>query len=627
MLAVLSTLGVSLSLISFGMPPVGSMVESFALLDGRGEVHRLEDWQSSRLVVLVFVKADCPVSEMYGSPLAKLANDFRARGVAVVGVAPDGPEAPDELARFSASHKIPFPILRDSGGALASRVGTTRTPEVVVLDDHRAIRYRGRIDDRYAVGSRRSEARHLDLIEALEALLGGRPVGRAETEPVGCPIDRPGPLPPTAGATYSRDVAPILQRRCAECHRPGEVGPFPLQTYRQAARWAGAIADAVEGGRMPPWHADPRFGKFANDSRLTDREKRLIAGWAEDGAPEGHPDDLPPPASFPVGWRIPEPDVVVSMAGPFSVPAGGVVDYQTFEVDPGFRGDMWVRAAEIRPGNRKVVHHINVFLKAPGSRNDLDTTGELESYFLETMTPGSPPMILPEGMAKRVPAGWKLVFVVHYSPIGTTQVDRSSIGLVLADPASVRKEVATNVVFDPDLRIPAHASSHRVERSRRFDDDVLLLAMFPHMHLRGKSFRYEAIYPDGREEVLLDVPRYDFNWQNRYKLTEPKRLPAGTILRCIAHYDNSSANPVNPDPGALVLAGKQSWEEMFNGYYDIVLADQDLTRPVPWTRAIANQAHGLFPILRPLGGLACAILAWRLWRRSRDRSIGVISPG
>ncbi|MHC5544452.1 redoxin domain-containing protein, partial [Singulisphaera rosea] len=268
----------------------------------------------------------------------------------------------------------------------------------------------------------------------------------------------------------------------------------------------------------------------------------------------------------------------MTMPRPFHVPAEGVVDYQSFEVDPGFNEDRWIHSAEIRPGNRKVVHHCNVFLKSPGGQGDADAQGELGSYCLAATTPGSPPMSLPSGMAKRIPAGWKLVFVLHYTPVGTPQDDQTSLGLVFADPKSVKKEVATNLMFDPALRIPPRAADYRVVHTRRFDDDVLLLSLFPHMHLRGKSFRYEAIAPDGGVEVLLDVPRYDFNWQNRYELTEPKRLPAGTTLRCIAHFDNSAANPSNPDPDAVVLAGKQSWEEMFNGYYDIALADQDLTR-------------------------------------------------
>jgi hypothetical protein len=313
------------------------------------------------------------------------------------------------------------------------------------------------------------------------------------------------------------------------------------------------------------------------------------------------------------------------MSRPFTVPAQGVIDYQTFEVDPGFREDRWIRGAEIRPGNRKVVHHCNVFLKAPGSGNDLDTQGELGSYCLAATTPGSPPMMLPDGMAKRVPAGWRLVFVVHYTPIGTVQTDRTSLGLLFADLKAVRKEVATNLMYDPDLRIPPHAAGHRVERSRRFDEDILLLSMFPHMHLRGKSFRYEAVYPDGRVEVLLDVPRYDFHWQNRYELAEPKRLPAGTTLLCIAHYDNSGDNPSNPDPGAIVLAGKQSWEEMFNGYYDITLADQDLTRPSGRGNAFLRTVwKGWGPAL-PLAGAACA-MSWLLLRLKKHHRAMPGSP-
>jgi hypothetical protein len=301
----------------------------------------------------------------------------------------------------------------------------------------------------------------------------------------------------------------------------------------------------------------------------------------------------------------------------FEVPAEGVVDYQYFEVDPGFTQDQWISASEIQPGNRKVVHHCNVFLKDPNSRSEVDETGELGSYCLDAMTPGSPPMLLPPGTAKRIPAGWHLLFVVHYSPVGTRQTDRTSIGLVLADRSKIRKEVATNLVFDPELRIPPREPNHRVERSRRFDDDVLLLALFPHMHLRGKSFRYEALYPDGRSEILLDVPRYDFRWQNRYELAEPKRLPAGTTLRCVAYFDNSSANPDNPDPNVEVRTGKQSWEEMFNGYHDIVLADQDLTKPEPSTTRFFKLAQKSTRRIFPFAGLFCLVPAWFLWKKIR----------
>lgn len=591
-------------------PPVGSSVADFALDEGKGGVRHLSDWSSRRLVCVVFLRAECPVAELYATPLADLADRFEPRGVTFLGVSTDPHDDPAALARFAAEHEVKFPLLRDRGEVVA-KLGATRTPEVVVLDDQRRIRYRGRIDDRYAVGSRRDEARSHDLVAALEELLEGREVSRPETKAVGCPIDRPTPARKEAEVTYSRDVAPLLERRCVSCHRPGQIGPFSLTTYRGAASRAGAIVEAVESDRMPPWHADPRYGKFANDIRLTDSEKKVLIGWAESGCAEGDSADAPKKAAkHSAGWRIPEPDLVVSMPEPFTVPAQGVVEYQRFEVDPGFREDRWVRGAEIQPGNRKVVHHCNVFLKAPGSQGEAHSPGALGSYCLATTTPGSPPMVLPTGMAKRIPAGWRLVFVVHYAPVGTVQVDRTSIGLLFADRASVRKEVATNLMFDLDLRIPPHEANHRVEQTRRFESDVLLISMFPHMHLRGKSFRYQAIFPDGRLETLLDVPRYDFNWQNRYELAEPKRLPAGTTLQCIAHYDNSADNPANPDPDATVFAGQQSWEEMFNGYYDITLADQDLTRPSTRVEVLSK---GATRSAVPVSLLACAVWAFMIW--------------
>jgi peroxiredoxin len=615
-IAVIAFAFVGMGFASAAAPPIGTPVAEIAFTDDRGAVHALSEWRDDGLVTLIFLGAECPVAELYAGRLAELAEEFGPRGVAFIGIASNRRDHPSRLARFATSHGIRFRVFRDIGGAVAAQLGARRTPEVVVLDRGRRIRYRGRIDDQYAVGSRQAEPRRHDLRDALEDLLAGRPVSRAETDAVGCPIDLPEKPSISGAATYCRDIAPILQRRCVGCHRPGQIGPFAMTTYGAAAGWAEAIAEAVEEGRMPPWHADPRYGRFANDARLTDPEKRLILDWAGSGAPQGDPADLPSPAAYPDGWRIPEPDLVLAMPVSFTVPAQGVVDYQCFEVDPGFHEDRWIRGAEIQPGNRKVVHHCNVFLKAPGSRNDIDPAGELGSYCLAATTPGAPPLLLPDGMAKRIPAGWRLVFVVHYSPIGMVQTDRTRIGLLFADPASVRKEVATNLMLDPSLCIPPHTADHRVERTRRFDEDVLLLSMFPHMHLRGKSFRYEAIYPDGHAEILLDVPRYDFNWQNRYELAEPKRLPAGTVLRCVAHYDNSAANPANPDPDATVRTGRQSWDEMFNGYYDIALADQDLTRASAGIEALvkAVRRSANLPLILTVAACASCLLVLRLNR-------------
>ena len=564
------------------------------------------------VVCVVFLRAGCPVAELAVEPLGDLAIRFESSGVRLVGVL-TGSAAPAERDQFVREHAIKFPVVLDRG-RLAARFGATRTPEAVVVDDRGQIRYRGRIDDQYAVGSRRAAAREHPLADALEDLLAGRAVRRSETGAVGCLIEHPLEPHSSDPAPDYRAVASIFAQRCVRCHRPGQVGPFALTTYREVSRRAPAIAEAVTDGRMPPWHADPRFGKFANDARLTAAEQSRILAWIESGCPEGLPAVAPPLATLveaSSAWQIPAPDLVVTPARSFIVPAQGVVEYQYFEVDPDFRTDRWIQAAEIRPGNRRVVHHATVFLRAPGT-GDLSITaqGELGSFCLVAMTPGSPPLALPPGMAKLIPSRWRLVFVVHYAPIGSVQEDRTSLGLRFADPATVRQEVATNLLVDPELTIPPGAADHWVERSRRFDQDVLLLNLFPHMHYRGKSFRFEAIWPDGRIETLLNVPRFDMAWQHRYDLAEPRFLPAGTTLRAVARYDNSAANPANPDPTATVHAGPQSTDEMFNGYYDFVRADQDRSRPPGWSQNMGDQVPG--PLALLIGtGAALRLLAIR----------------
>jgi peroxiredoxin len=563
--------------------PIGSEVGDVALPDGRGSSCRLADWQAGRVRVIAFVGVECPLAELYAGRLAELAAAFGPRGVAFVGLAPNRRDSAAAVDGYARAHGISFPIHEDRAGAVAARLGATRTPSVVVLDARGAVRYRGRIDDQYTLDAHRAGPRSRDLAGAIEALLAGRAVDRPETEAIGCPIDRPEAGAPDASATppaptYGRDVAPILRRRCVSCHSKGRMAPFGLTTYRQASGWAPAIAEAVEERRMPPWHADPAYGTFANDAHLSDREIRVVVDWARGGCPEGEPIEPLASAGQAEGWSIPGPDLVVAMTRPFRVPASGIVDYQEFEVDPGFLEDRWIVAAEVRPGNRAVVHHCNVFLKPPGASEPESTPGALGSICLAAAAAGTPPMILPPGMAKRVPAGWRLVFIVHYQPVGTEQSDQTRLGLNFAPPSAVRREVSTRLLYDADLCIPPRSPDHRVEHAWQAPADLLLLAMFPHMHLRGKSFRYEADYPDGTTETLLSVPHYDFQWQHRYALAEPKRIPAGTTLRCIAHYDNSAGNPANPDPDATVRTGKQSTDEMFNGYFDVALADDDPTQ-------------------------------------------------
>lgn len=593
--------------------PKEQPIGNFQLRDARGRLHQLSDWREHRLVVAVFLGVDCPLALLYGPRLAELSGEFTPRGVGFVAIDANQYDAPSDLLRYLRTHPLPFPFLKDAGNTVADQFGAERNPEVFVLDERRVVRYRGRIDDQYAPGYQRSSPTRRDLAVALEELLAGKPVSQPHCPASGCLISRVSKPPPHGAITYSRDIAPILQKHCQLCHRPGEIAPFSLTSYQDALGWAATIREVVADRRMPPWHADPRYGKFANDPSLSEQEKKLLFAWIDGGCPRGDPAEIhfSQPA-YPQDWRIPTPDQVVSMPEPFTVPAEGIIEYQYFVVDPGFREDRWIQAAEVRPGNRAVVHHCNVFLQPPDSP-DIQSQGELGSFCLIAAAMGTPPLVLPEGMAKRVPAGWRFVFVVHYTAIGSVQTDWTVLGLKFADPRRVKKEVATRLMYDPGLRIPPRAPAHSVAQTWQVNRDVILLSYFPHMHLRGKSFRYEALYPDGTTEILLDVPRYDFNWQNRYELVEPKRLPAGTRLCCTAVYDNSAANSANPDSTAEVRAGPQSWDEMFNGYFDVALADEDLTRPVP---VFVQVWQAMRPCFRPgvallLVGLGCIHLSRR----------------
>jgi len=548
----------------------------FKLQDYRGGWHRLDEVHDSKLVVLAFLRTECPLAGLYAPRLAELAKSYEKKGVSFFGVDCDPQDAPSAMARFASEQGLAFPFLKDVGNDLADRLSVERTPEVFVLDGDRAVRYRGRVDDQFGLGVHRPKPTRRDLTEALDDLLAGRPVAVAKTEPAGCRISR---LPKASGEpsiTYSKQVARILRDRCVACHREGEIAPFSLSSYKQAAGWASMIDEVVQGGRMPPWHASPEYGTFSNDARLSPQEKQTIAAWVASGAPEGNARDLPEPARYAEGWRIPAPDLRIPLPETVKIPAEGTMPYQNFLVDPKLKNDVWVRASQVRPGNPSVVHHLVVFVIPPDRR---DSGPKID--FLAAYAPGMPPRVLPEGAAKLVPAGSRLMFQVHYTPRGTPQTDRSEIGLTFADPKSIRKEMTAIAAINMGLKIPAGNADYAATAEHRFDQDTLLYSLLPHMHLRGKSFRFEAAYPDGRREVLLDVPRYEFEWQNVYVLSEPKLMPEGTVLHCLARYDNSAGNLSNPDPTISVSWGEQTRDEMLVGYVEVALADQDFAQGGP----------------------------------------------
>jgi len=370
-----------------------------------------------------------------------------------------------------------------------------------------------------------------------------------------------------APPTFYRDVLPILQDRCQECHRAGEMAPMPLVTYRETRPWAKAIREVTRARKMPPWFADPCCGKFANDRSLTAAEIDTLSAWASTGAAEGDAKDAPQARDWPAGWNLGLPDQVVEMQRAFEVPAKGAVEYQYFAAPTGFTEDRWVQGVEVRPGNRAVVHHVVVYIRDPGSTW---TGGPTKSDILTVYAPGSAPDVWPQGMAKRVKAGSDLVFEIHYTPNGKAAMDRERVGLVFAKSAP-GKAVLTLQMGNDTFTIPAGERDYRVRVGGTLPNDALLLGFFPHMHLRGKAFEYTRIGDNGLPETLLKVSHYDFYWQMTYRLATPLALNKGTRLEWIAWFDNSANNPRNPDPSAEVRYGEQSWDEMMIGFFDVAV--------------------------------------------------------
>jgi hypothetical protein len=392
-----------------------------------------------------------------------------------------------------------------------------------------------------------------------------------------------------AAVTFYKDVLPILQEHCQSCHRPGEIAPMPLETYAQTRPYAAAIRELTALRRMPPWFADPCCGRFSYNPSLSNEEIATLAEWAKAQAPAGPAADAPPPRHWQAGWNIDRPDVVLQMPQAKRIPASGDVPYQYVILPTGFKKNRWVRMCEIRPSNRAVVHHAVAYIRPPSSawlrgaprgvpfsaddlpapklRQDAHWT---DSDILLVYAPGSLPDRWPEGFAKLVPAGSDIVLQMHYTTReGRPTQDRTSVGMVFSDRPA--KRVHTLQLTNDRFQIPPGDPSYRVEVRGSLPNDALLLSLFPHMHLRGKTFEYNIVEPHGRITTLLRIPRYDFFWQLSYRFAAPIPLKAGTILQVIATFDNSKNNPHNPNPDATVRWGDQTWAEMMVGFFDVAV--------------------------------------------------------
>ncbi len=551
--------------------------------DQHGRDFVLTQAATDRLAVVAFLNAGCPLGKFYANRLNELHDKYPE--VCFVAVSANEGDTAEDLVEFG--KRLRFAYVK--GSAAAEQLGAMHSPEVFLLDRDQVI-YRGAIDDQYEPGIHSRPATKNYLDDALTEATSGRPISVPQTKASGCRIERPKTAAPSV-VTYEQ-VAPIFYKKCAECHRPDQSAPFSLLGYQETAGWSETIRDVLIERRMPPWGADPRYGHFANDRSLAADERRLIVEWLADGCPQGDPALQPMPPRFSSGWTI-RPDLVLE-APPFTVPAEGLLDYQEFTLTLGRETDVWIKAAEVMPGNRAVVHHAGLRIVPPDAApGRYYFAQDFADDFLAMYIPGNTSMTLPTGFAKRIPKGWNIVLSIHYVPTGETAVDQTSVGFTLTDKPAF--QVATQCLAPQPFEL-APGEVRTVVKERVTDREFLLMALYPHMHLRGKSMLFEASYPDGTEEVLLNVPDYDFEWQHRYVLARPKILPAGTTLRCTAVYDNSAANPRNPDPAARVKTGPQTEDEMFLGIFEFA-------QPVSPTRSFGLAYLGVV--------IAIVFLVWR----------------
>ncbi|MEZ5326775.1 MAG: redoxin domain-containing protein [Verrucomicrobiales bacterium] len=530
-------------------------VENFALLDHEGKFHELDYYcrmPSAKGVVLFIQGNGCPLVQKRIPELKRLKEEFEGKGILFAMLNANIQDERAEIAAEAKEFGINMPILKDDAQLVAERLGVTRTAEALLIDSKsKEVVYRGAIDDRMTYQKEKPEAGNLYLRDAIEALIAGEQIAVRTSDSPGCKVALP---EKDQLITYVDHVAPILKSRCVACHTQGGLGPFAMSSYKKVKGWSDMIAEVLMTRQMPPWHADPEYGKFANDCGISPEETRTLVSWVDAGCPKGEGEDIlvgyNPPAPK---WHLGEPQKVIALPEQV-IEAEGVFDYRYVTLDNPFDGDVWLTATEIRPGNTRVVHHVIVTAVHP-------EVNRLEKW-VTGYAPGTEGSLYPEGSAVMVPKGWKFKFQLHYTASGKHETDVTTLGLHFTT-TPVEKEFKTKIVMTRDFKIPPGAYEYGTEKDFTVKSDTTVYALNPHMHYRGKRMSFEAEYPDGRKEVLLSVPNYNFNWQRTYHPATPLEIPSGTKIVVRNAWDNSDLNPHNPDPNREVGWGDQTFEEMF----------------------------------------------------------------
>lgn len=558
---------------------VGHRLEPMTLADIHGKPVTLEAGQDHKALLLVCFSADCPLSAKFAPELARLEKDCAAQQVRMILVDPIKDETTGAIQGFLTKNGLTSPAVLDKEGKVTAALHARTTTESFLIDPGHTVAYRGAINDQYGLGYQIDAPRHLYLRDALAAVIKGEAPRVAATSAPGCALDeqevnsgKPATL------TYYNQISRILNQNCVECHRDNGLAPFSLETYADVTEHAGMIKKQIARGAMPPWFAAPtesgHASPWSNDRSLTERDKTELLTWLDSNRPLGNLADAPLPRRFPKDWMIGEPDAVFQIPQAIAVKAEGTMPYQNVTVPTNFSEDRWVNAYEVLPTDRSVVHHVIVRIKIPaaqGKKRDLEDRDGLWAAYV----PGNSSRMFPEGFAKKLPAGAELHFQIHYTPKGKETHDQLKIGLKFAkQPPQYVMHVTS--VAQPRINIPPNDANHVEMASRPVPIDLMVTAFMPHMHVRGKSFKFDLTTPDGKAETLLDVPRYDFNWQLQYRLAKPMLIPRGSMVKITAVYDNSSGNPANPDPNKTVRWGEQTTDEMMLGYVEFFMPNPDI---------------------------------------------------
>ncbi|MES2461489.1 MAG: redoxin domain-containing protein, partial [Armatimonadota bacterium] len=532
--------------------------------------------KAARATVVAFTSSSCPVSKKFASSLARLEAEYQAKGVRFIFVDPIASDTPKDLKALAAAQKWRGPVVRDTAGAVTRALGARVTTEAFVIDGARTLAYRGAVSDQYGLGYARDDAHRHYLKDALDAVLAGSTPTVAATEAPGCALVAPTAKTVSAPVTYYSRVSRLMQTHCVECHHSGGTAPFTLDTLESVRAHAGAIAQAVAARSMPPWSAAPppagHSTEWVNDRSLPKQDREDLLAWIGGAKPAGNVADAPIPRSYATGWKIGTPQALFQLPRPVPVKADGVMPYVNIDVPTGFTEDKWVNGLEIQPTDRGVVHHVLVFAVERDASGKATHNEEAEGLngFLAGYVPGTGSFIYPDGFAKKIPAGSTLRFQIHYTPNGTATTDQTKLGLTFASKApdhEVRVAGIANVL----LNIPAGSQRHPEKGVLPVPVDAKILAFMPHMHVRATACRYDMVSPSGVRQTLLDVPRYDFNWQHYYRYADPVNVTKGSRIEFTGWFDNSTANPANPDPKKNVRWGPQTTDEMLLGYVEYYL--------------------------------------------------------